>query len=268
MTPNGFPRSRLALALAVAIPLAVLGDAVLVRSAERGTPFWQPLDDWWNDLVGGPSDGFRWQLAQLLDRVGGEPGLALVAIAAAGLLLVKRWRSALFVLAAVGASWLIVYLVKLVGGRARPDDLMVDATGWAFPSGHSARMAAFVVIVAAVAIPAGHLWAWWPVAVLLTLLMMAARTWQHAHWLTDTIAGAATGWAVAMLVWRLWTPLLDRERELRESADPAPFGDAADGVDSLSWTSTTPTTAEVPDVHARPSPGTAAAAAAVRPAVV
>jgi undecaprenyl-diphosphatase len=46
------------------------------------------------------------------------------------------------------------------------------------------------------------------------------RNWQHAHWLTDTVAGAALGWAVAALVWWALTPLLDRERAQREAAVP------------------------------------------------
>ncbi|WP_157975171.1 phosphatase PAP2 family protein [Glycomyces dulcitolivorans] len=234
MTPNGFPKSRLALVLAVLVPLGVLGDALWVRLAAPGTPPWQGLDESWNDLVGGPADGLRWQLAQLLNRLGGEPGLALLAIAVVALLIARRWRSAVFACAAVAATSLVVELIKLVGERPRPLDVMVDTGSWAFPSGHSARMAAFVVIVAVVWIPARHLRAWWPVAVFLTVLMMGARTWQHAHWLTDTIGGAATGWAVAALVWRVCTPLLDRERAEREAVDAPAVVEPAAGEEHLS----------------------------------
>ncbi len=230
MTPNGFPKSRLALALAVLVPLGVLGDAIWIRLA--GTPPWQGLDDHWNALVGGPADGVRWQLAQLLNRLGAAPGLALLAIAVVALLLTKRWRSAVFACAAVAASAVAVDLVKRVGDRPRPLDVMIDTGSWAFPSGHAARMAAFVVIVAVVWIPARHLRAWWPIAVFLTVLMMGARTWQHAHWLTDTIAGAALGWSVTALAWFALTPLLDRERAQREALD-APVGTDTDGPGAL-----------------------------------
>ncbi|SDK61836.1 Membrane-associated phospholipid phosphatase [Glycomyces sambucus] len=232
MTPNGFPKSRTALALAVLVPLAVVGDALWIRLAP-GAPPWQALDDSWNGLVGGPADGVRWQLAQLLNRLGGDPGLALLAIAVVALLIVRRWRSAVFALAAVAASALVVDLAKRVGERPRPLDVMVETGSWAFPSGHAARMAAFVVIVAVVWIPARHLRTWWPVAVFLTVLMMGARTWQHAHWLTDTVGGAAIGWAVAALVWFACTPLLDRERELREALDAPPVAESAAGEDAL-----------------------------------
>jgi membrane-associated phospholipid phosphatase len=52
-----------------------------------------------------------------------------------------------------------------------------------------------------------------------TCAMMLARNWQHAHWLTDTVAGAATGAAVAVFTWWALSPLLDRERALREGAE-------------------------------------------------
>ncbi|WP_158630276.1 phosphatase PAP2 family protein [Glycomyces terrestris] len=233
MTPNGFPKSRTALVLAVLVPLGVLGDALWIRLAPGGAP-WQALDDRWNGLVGGPADGVRWQLAQLLNRLGGEPGLALLAIAVVALLIARRWRSAVFACAAIAATALTVDLIKRVGERPRPLDVMVDTGSWAFPSGHAARMAAFVVIVAAVWIPARHLRAWWPVGVFLTVLMMGARTWQHAHWLTDTIGGAAVGWAVAALVWRACTPLLDRERALREALDAPAIVEPAASEERLS----------------------------------
>jgi hypothetical protein len=157
-----------------------------------------------------------------------------------------------------------VYLVKDVSARPRPADIMVETATMAFPSGHAARMAAFVVIIAAVAIPARYLKVWWPIGVLLTFAMMLARNWQHAHWLTDTIAGAALGWGVAALAWWAMTPLLDRERALREGPVPAEADAGATGASAerLSWWHAQPVR-KVPYVDARPlSPAAANAAAA------
>jgi len=222
MTPNRFPASRLLLVLSIAVPPAVLGDALWVRSDPTGPP-WQGLDDRWNGLVGGPDSGPWWSLAQFLNRLGGEPGLVVLAVGVIVLLLMRRWRSAVYVCAVVAATSLVVDLIKSVPDRPRPADIMVHTASWSFPSGHSARMAAFVVVIAVVAVPARNLRVWWPIAALLTLAMMWARTWQHAHWLTDTIGGAATGWAVATFLWWALTPLLDRERALREAAvEPVP----------------------------------------------
>ena len=220
MTPNGFPKSRLVLILAIAVPLGVLGDALWVRADPKGPP-WQGLDDRWNGLVGGPDDGLMWNLAELLNRFGAEPGLVAFGLAVVALLVMRRWRSAVFACAALAATAIVVDLLKAVGERPRPGDIMVHSASWAFPSGHAARMAAFVVIVAVVAVPARHLKIWWPIGALLTVAMMLARNWQHAHWLTDTVAGAATGWAVAALAWWALTPMLDRERALREAALPS-----------------------------------------------
>jgi membrane-associated phospholipid phosphatase len=220
MTPNGFPKSRLVLILAIAVPLGVLGDALWVRTDPEGPP-WQGVDDWWNGLVGGPEDALPWHLAELLNRLGAEPGLVAFGLAVIALLVMRRWRSAVYACAALAATAIVVDVLKTVGERPRPGDIMVHGASWAFPSGHAARMAAFVVIIAVVAVPARHWRVWWPIGVLLTFAMMLARNWQHAHWLTDTVAGAATGWAVAVLAWWALTPMLDRERVRREAAVPS-----------------------------------------------
>jgi membrane-associated phospholipid phosphatase len=236
MTPNGFPKSRLALVLAISVPLAVLGDALWVR-ADPAYPPWQGLDDWWNRLVGGPDEGLMWNLAELLNRAGAEPGLVGFGLVVLALLAVRRWRSAILVCAALAATAMTVDLVKHVAERPRPDDIMVETASMAFPSGHAARMAAFVVVIAAVAIPARYLKAWWPIGVLLTFAMMLARNWQHAHWLTDTIAGAALGWGVAALAWWAMTPLLDRERAQRAGPVNAETAAGTPGASAerLSW---------------------------------
>lgn len=236
MTPNRFPKSRLVLVLAVAVPLAVLGDALWVR-ADPANPPWQGLDDWWNRLVGGPDEGLMWNFAEFFNRAGAEPGLVGYGLVVLALLALRRWRSAILVCAALAATAMAVDLVKHVAERPRPADIMVETASMAFPSGHAARMAAFVVVIAAVAIPARYLKVWWPIGVLLTIAMMLARNWQHAHWLTDTIAGAALGWGVAALAWWAMTPLLDRERAQREGSVSAPADAGATGTSAerLSW---------------------------------
>jgi membrane-associated phospholipid phosphatase len=218
MTPNGFPRSRLLLALAIAVPLAVLGDALWVRADPEGPP-WQGIDDWWNGLVGGPAEGPAWHASAFMDQLGAQLGLILFAVGVVALLLVRRWRSAVYACAALAATKVATDALKAIGERPRPADIMVDTGSWAFPSGHASRMAALVVVIAVLVVPARHLKRWWPVAVVLTCAMMLARNWQHAHWLTDTVAGAATGAAVAVFTWWALSPLLDRERALREGAE-------------------------------------------------
>lgn len=217
MTPNGFPRSRLLLILSIAVPLAVVGDALWVRSDPTAPP-WQGLDDWWNGLMGGPTDGLLWHVADFFNLLGGTLGLALGAACVVALLVVRRWRSAVYACAVLAATKVVTDIAKYLGERPRPADITVDTDSWAFPSGHASRMAAIVVVIGVLVIPARHLRRWWPFAVVLTCAMMAARNWQHAHWLTDVIAGAAIGASVAVFMWWALSPLLDRERALREGA--------------------------------------------------
>ncbi|SDD15133.1 phosphatase PAP2 family protein [Glycomyces harbinensis] len=234
MTPNRFPAPRWLLVLAIALPFGVLGDALWVRASGPAGPPWQGMDDGWNDLVGGSDSDLWWHLAELLNRLGAEPGLVVLAAGVVVLLLMRRWRSAVYTCAVVAATSLVIDVLKAVPNRARPDDIMVHTASWSFPSGHSARMAAFVVVIAVVAVPARRLRIWWPLAALLTLAMMWARTWQHAHWLSDTIAGAATGWAVAVFLWWALSPLLDRERALREAAAEPAGQTSGPGTERLS----------------------------------
>lgn len=233
MTPNAFPRSRLLLILSIAVPLAVLGDAVWVRTDPTGPP-WQGLDDWWNGLVGSPAGSPLWHVAEFLNLLGAELGLVLGAVGLVALLVLRRWRSAVYACAAVAATKLVTDAGKAVAERPRPSDITVDTGSWAFPSGHSSRMAAIVVVIAVLVIPARHLRRWWPFAIVLTCAMMLARNWQHAHWLTDTITGAATGAAVAVFVWWALSPLLDRERALREGTALEAAGAPETGSERLS----------------------------------
>jgi membrane-associated phospholipid phosphatase len=215
LTPNGFPRSRVLLILSIAVPLAVIGDALWVRTDPTGPP-WQSLDDWWNGLVGSPADSLLWHVAEFFNRLGGVLGLVLGAVCVVALLVVRRWRSAVYVCVALAATKLVTDVAKNLGERPRPADLMVETGSWAFPSGHVSRMAAVVVVIGVLVVPARHLRRWWPVAVVLTCAMMLARNWQHAHWLSDVVAGAAVGASVAVFTWWALSPLLDRERALRE----------------------------------------------------
>lgn len=54
--------------------------------------------------------------------------------------------------------------------------------------------------------------------------MMWSRTWLHAHWLTDTVAGAAAGAGTGLVAWWLCAPALAREsvRDRRGAAAGAP----------------------------------------------
>lgn len=232
MPPREFPRSRLVPLFAALAVSAVLGLALWVRADPVSPPF-QGLDDAWLRLMGGPHEGPLWAVAEGFDHGGGRIGSVAVPALALALTAVRRWRSALFVLAAVLATHVVTDALKYIGDRPRPGGIMVEVASPAFPSGHSSRMACLVVVIAVVATPvAARRW-WWPIGALLVLGMMWARTWQHAHWLTDTFGGVATGLGVSVLCWWAFDAMLRREREGREAGpgDGARTGEARTGME-------------------------------------
>jgi undecaprenyl-diphosphatase len=132
-----------------------------------------------------------------------------------------------FLFAAIGASGLVVDLLKIVVGRTRPKLLFetgaydfswfgLRADDWSFPSGHAATAAALMTA----------LWCLWPRPLWLyvfgAVLVAASRVVTGAHYLSDVVAGAV----IAVLVTRaiaLW--LLPRRRAARaepEAARPNP----------------------------------------------
>ncbi len=103
-------------------------------------------------------------------------------------------------LASVAASELIINnLIKVIVGRDRPNVArLVHASGYSFPSGHTAATAA---TYAAVALLLGRRRSRTTRTLLaaaaagVTVAVASSRVLLGAHWLTDVIAGAAVGWS-------------------------------------------------------------------------
>jgi lipid A 4'-phosphatase len=175
--------------------------------------------------------GEPWRpICDMIQRLGfGTPYLVLFALTFAGL----RWGANLpplrswavpmraaatvpaFLFAAVAASGLIVDLLKVVFGRARPKLLFLGGTYdftwlglganyWSFPSGHAATAAALMTA----------LWCLWPRHVLFYVLLAAivagSRMVIGAHYLSDVVMGAF----VAVLTTRALAVLFVRFRAL------------------------------------------------------
>ena len=198
----------------VLIALAcALGAWVFFRGP---SPF--AIDVWWNQLFASAPSQPLLVFAIAMDTVGGHLTAVLIVPVLGALVLYlsrRRWSALYFLTASVGSA-LLVQVIKHTFGRARPEDILIVSDYGSFPSGHTAN-AATIAVVAAVLFP--HLWVQ-IVGVAWVVLMAFSRTYLHAHWLSDVVAGALEGIAVSTFVWALIQVVRER-RAQRLAAESA-----------------------------------------------
>uniref|UniRef100_A0AAU2JI98 Phosphatase PAP2 family protein n=1 Tax=Streptomyces sp. NBC_00049 TaxID=2903617 RepID=A0AAU2JI98_9ACTN len=203
---------RHALAVGVGLILVSLLVALMLRMDDR--PFFQGLDDRWAAAVNGTSSGGAGGFAIVLDRLGGPFGLVLPLALVGCLCVYGRWRSGLFVFSvAVMTNVLLILPLKQLADRPRPPFPAVLVNDGSYPSGQVFSAVTLVIAVAVVVFPKRARRWWWPVAFSYVIAMMGSRTWLHAQWLSDTIAGALLGIGACLVLWRIFAPLLDAEAE-------------------------------------------------------
>jgi len=112
------------------------------------------------------------------------------------------WRTDLFTrigLALLFSTLLNVTLKDLFQVPRPGIPHLVEAGGWAFPSGH-AQIAATIWLLLALELARRWLW---PLAVLLIVGVAASRVYLGVHYPADVVAGIAVGAIVAVAAWRL-----------------------------------------------------------------
>lgn len=129
--------------------------------------------------------------------------LSLLLLAVALLLLRKHRFEAFLVVASTIAGETVVYAIKSLVGRERPQ-LWTEQwySGSSFPSGHTLVVAAFAIAVAlsvARLQPAARNAAV-SVACVWTLLVALSRLVLGAHWPTDVVAAACIGAALPLAI--------------------------------------------------------------------
>ncbi|MFF2388825.1 phosphatase PAP2 family protein [Agromyces sp. NPDC058104] len=220
------------LALFVAFAIAVLQDV--------DAPFTQPFDEAWRVLVGlAPGTGGEaWALPMFFQVLGELPGAVLtILLIPIWLFVVRRWRSALFFLAAeVGGTLLVSQLVKNLVDRPRPaDDLAAGLYGplfsvdhGSFPSGHAVSAGILLVAVAAILPAAKRRW-WWIAGALIAVGMIWQRTLINAHWFSDAVVGVVGGASATLIIWWLFAKLLAKDygRPLFRRSTVAPANEGA-----------------------------------------
>lgn len=167
-----------------------------------------------------------------ITALGGFGVLALVIAIAVGYLgVLKKWGSALMLLAATLGGTALSEGLKIGFNRPRPDLVAhaVDVTSMSFPSGH-AMLSAVTYLTLGVMLARtqerkrvrGYILG---AAVLLTLLVGASRVYLGVHWPTDVLAGWCLGAAWALMCWAAATWLA--ARSVRER-NPLPSGERED----------------------------------------
>ncbi|WP_406739200.1 phosphatase PAP2 family protein [Streptomyces sp. NBC_00853] len=211
---------RHALGLGTALLVLALLAGLLLRLDRH--PFFQGLDDRWaasvNDSAAAGSSGAGGDglggLTTVLDRLGGPLGTVLPLLVIGCLCVYGRWRSGLFVFTVTVVANLVVLLpLKQVADRPRPPHPWVLVSDGSYPSGQVFSAVTLVVSVAVVLFPPRARRWWWAFGTSYVLAMMGSRTWLHAQWLSDTVAGALVGVGTCLVLWRAFAPLLETESE-------------------------------------------------------
>lgn len=207
------PPTRRMLWLGLAMIAAAVLGALVVRLGS-GSPPWQGLDDAIHRAVRDPRPAEPSAIgagATVLNSFDGLPGLILLLAVLAILAKQRRWTTAFYAGATTGVGVAVTGLIKNLGGRGRPADALVHLASEAYPSGHSALAACFVVVIAAI-LPQRARRRWWPIGVALLAAMMFSRMYVAVHWFTDTLAGALLGAGIALVLWHALRRRIDAER--------------------------------------------------------
>ncbi len=184
-----------------AIALWVLGGLLFLSLAIPITADWvQAVDDWVHALAIDLENGFAVRVAEAMDFIGSTWVVTPVMVLTAAFLLWKRrWEALTYWVLAMVGSQLLIGPIKSLYARPRPPMALVETTGFSFPSGHAVAGAAVAVALVIVLVPAG------PkrrnlemLAAAFAVLMALSRVYLRAHWLSDTVSGAALGAGVAI----------------------------------------------------------------------
>lgn len=164
-----------------------------------------------------------------ISALGGVTVLTLVVIFSVGLLIAfRRPRTASFVLMAALGGGLLVFSVKEMIGRTRPqvDHPLVVESSKSFPSGHSMLSAVIyltLALIAAAVIRSRRVRTYLiTCSLLLACLIGLSRMYLGVHYCTDVIGGWSAG-----LAWALLCRWIEAHWVLREERRAAALAEQA-----------------------------------------
>lgn len=201
------PAKATGLALTVALVLAAVATLAIgllleMVQSRRGFARWDDSAARWGAAH---SSGAAKTVLLWITTLGSTPFVIVVVIVVGVIeyFRLKTRAAPLFLATVVAAELALNNLVKVLVSRDRPEvHRVIHASGYSFPSGHSAATAA---TYAAVALLLGSRRSRRTKAILagiaggLGVAVATSRVLLGAHWLTDVMAGLALGWGVFAL---------------------------------------------------------------------
>jgi membrane-associated phospholipid phosphatase len=205
-------RRALALAIGLLAGAILLGVLVAVPGTRHGV---QVVDDAARRLAVRMQNRPSTLIAEGLSLLGGIWINWSIRILALAVLAFRRQfvQFAAFALAVV-TSEILIGTLKAAYDRPRPPGALIATSGASFPSGHAIAASVTAVGLVLVILPPGPArWKWEARAVAFAFVMALSRVYLRAHWLSDVVAGALLGGALALG----WPALLQTLRARRTS---------------------------------------------------
>ena len=207
---NMFERRLHALVTGVILLCFAAALGIIIALDPRSSVL-QGLDNRWLDWMISVRTPWLTRLAKRVSSIGSVTvTLPLRLLVSAILAWHRRWLQLGAFVGAVITSELCIGPLKALVDRPRPPNPLIGTSASSFPSGHAIAGAVTAFGLVVVIVPASpRRWVAIGLAAAFAGIMAISRTVLAAHWLTDTIAGAAIGTGVALV----WPASLEMARE-------------------------------------------------------
>ena len=159
------------------------------------------IDQHWSRTMEDNQTPLLTHLALVFNALGRGLGWALsLAAVAIALAARRRWLALTAFSVSESLTSVSSTVLKVLVGRPRPPDGLVQPLGSSFPSGHAAYAGATCVALVVLFTLPGRRQSWWTVAALGVVGMAWSRTYLQVHWLSDVVGGSLLGIGISLTV--------------------------------------------------------------------